>query len=828
MPLLTPFPDPREEILATHSLLFRPGQVVELRVPKYPRGNATTAGYFNDPSALAEYALRASGLAPGVYVTLNELNPALLARFNNRVETWVSQTTTDADVIRRRWLPLDFDPVRPAGISSTASEHEAARKRALECRRWLKEQGWPEPIMADSGNGFHMLFSIDLPNDDDARGLVNGCLKAVSAKFSDSVVTVDVGVGNAARIWKLYGTLAAKGDATDERPHRQARLLTRPGPIDSVTVAQLEALAASAPTAEPPPPSANGQAGGARLDVSNWLTARGIPYRVKPAKPTDNRTKYQIICPFDPSHADAAVMQDPAGKLSAHCFHASCADKGWAAFKAAIGPPDPEHYNPPLKGKAGPGEAKSHRPIPSHRPFPVEALPKAVRQYVEGSAAAIGCDPALVALPVLAVLGAAVGNSRRIQLKKGWTEPAVVWATVLAPSGELKSPAFDAALAHVRRLQDAAVAEWRQAWRAYKDAGAEGQPPICRRYLTTDTTVEALAVVLEQNPHGLLMTRDELNGWLASMDTYKGGKGGDVAHYLEMHRAGQLLVDRKTGPKPMVHVPRAALSVVGTTQPETFRRALGREHFEDGLLPRFLLAMPPRKAREWTEQVVDVDVAKGFAAVIDRLYSLDMRPTGVGDEPWVLPLSAEAKEVWIAFYNQHGREQIDLDGDLAAAWSKLEGYCARLALLIELAGWAGSARPPQGKACTLGESLAAALGPQSVSAQSVEAAVKLVEWFGYEAQRVYALLGDSEEDRELHRLTDWIRARGGSVTARELQQSGQRAYRGRVEDAEAALDRLVAAGVGEWVVMKPGARGGRPTRKLLLVAATEPAEKTAN
>src|SRR5262249_41554169 len=153
-----------------------------------------------------------------------------------------------------------------------------------------------------------------------------------------------------------------------------------------------------------------------------------------------------------------------------HCFHASCADKGWAEFNAQIGPPDPEHYNQPPKGAESPRRAKPHCPIPPYRPFPVEALPKSVRRYVDGSAAAIGYDSALVALPVLAVLGAAVGNSRRIQLKKGWTEPAVIWATIVAASGELKSPAFDAALAHVRQRQDVAVAEYRQAWRAYKDA----------------------------------------------------------------------------------------------------------------------------------------------------------------------------------------------------------------------------------------------------------------------------------------------------------------------------------------------------------------------
>ena len=113
-------------------------------------------------------------------------------------------------------------------------------------------------------------------------------------------------------------------------------------------------------------------------------------------------------------------------------------------------------------------------------------------------------------------------------------------------------------------------------------------------------------------------------------------------------------------------------------------------------------------------------------------------------------------------------------------------------------------------------------GAADRSAASVEAAVALTEWFGSEARRVHALLSEGDEDRELHRLTAWIRARGGAVTPRQLQQSGQKAYRSRVEDAEAALERLVTAGVGAWTLMERGAKGGRRTRQFQLRLATKP------
>ncbi|HMF13204.1 MAG TPA: hypothetical protein VKE94_12895, partial [Gemmataceae bacterium] len=89
----------------------------------------------------------------------------------------------DADVLRRCWLPFDFDPKRPAGVPSTDEEHKAALKRARECRRWLREQAWPKPIVADSGNGAHLLYPIELPNDEPSKSLVERCLRGIAFRF---------------------------------------------------------------------------------------------------------------------------------------------------------------------------------------------------------------------------------------------------------------------------------------------------------------------------------------------------------------------------------------------------------------------------------------------------------------------------------------------------------------------------------------------------------------------------------------------------------------------------------------------------------------------
>src|SRR5262249_57025876 len=119
------------------------------------------------------------------------------------------------------------------------------------CRPSVASLGWPAPVEADSGNGAHLLYRIDLANNDGAAGLVQGCLAALDWQFSDAAVNVDTTVYNASRICKLYGTLAVKGDATAERPHRRSAILSAPDRPAVVPVDLLGALAARRPPEEP-------------------------------------------------------------------------------------------------------------------------------------------------------------------------------------------------------------------------------------------------------------------------------------------------------------------------------------------------------------------------------------------------------------------------------------------------------------------------------------------------------------------------------------------------------------------------------------------------
>lgn len=479
-------------------------------------------------------------------------------------------------------------------------------------------------------------------------------------------------------------------------------------------------------------------------------------------------------------------------------------------------------------------EATDGGAVPAFTPFPADVLPEPIRGFVAEAAKAIGCDASYIALPLLSGLASAIGNTHRIALKRGWTEPAIVWTAIVGESGTMKTPAFKLAMKATRKAQDrawkeyeAAAAEWEaQHLRyeaeltAWKRDAAKAKPgdgynvappkkplqPIARRYIVSDTTTEALAPILLGNPRGVLLARDELAGWIGSFDRYaKAGRGGaDSAHWLSMHNGEAMTIDRKTGIPPTIHVPSASVGIAGGIQPGILARALGLEHHESGLLARLLFAMPPRKAKRWSEAEVNPATEEAAAAVFDHLFALQADLNDDGEErPYIVKLSDDGKAAWVRFFDEHGDEQVNLSGDEAAAWSKLEGYAARLALVVHLTRWAASD-------ATLRD-------PARVDEASIAAGVVLARWFGDEARRVYAILGESDEGRESRRLVEWIDRKGGTATVRDLTR-GPREYRGDPERAAKALGELVAAGVGRWEVDDHAGGRGRPADRFRLLS----------
>ena len=690
--MTTPTPD-AAAILAALPVLFTQDDVIELRA--FPKGRKRTdAGYFDGQHwpQLAEHAARLSTSGAAVYVTLNPVDPQLLSRYSNRIEGYASTTTTDKQVTRRRWLLIDIDPVRPSGTSATDAQLDAAKVKARAVYGYLNGIGWPAPLVAESGNGMHLLYAIDLPNEDDATALVKAVLIALGERFDDAQTKVDRAVFNAARICKLYGTLANKGDHTAAAPWRLSKLLQTPARA-VVTPEQLRGLipAATASTAATAPAPMR-QSGGFNLE--DFLSRHGLAYTTDRH---DGSERFKLAaCPFNPEHGngEAAIFRKASGALGFKCQHDSCSAKSWGDVRDLLDGLRPasaakrsktQHGAafPPLEDDAAdtwPDPTPLPDALPPVQAFDPDLLPVALRGWVTDIAHRMQCPPDFPAVGAVVALSSLIGARAVVQPKArdDWQVVPNLWGLIVGRPGVMKSPALGEVLKPLHRLESTEREQWQlahEAWEldtkvaelaskanerqaanlAAKDPAKArallaptDQPtePTMRRYVVSDSTVEALADLLVKNPWGLLIYRDELHGLLCSMD--RQGQEGARGFYLTGYDGNQGHPVDRIG-RGHSYVPRVCMAMLGGIQPgkvqSYVREAVNGGAGDDGLLQRFGLAVWPDIQQEFklVDRWPDTPAKQAAWAVFERLNGL---LPATDDDPQEWRFSAEAQAIF--------------------------------------------------------------------------------------------------------------------------------------------------------------------------------------
>ena len=332
------------------------------------------------------------------------------------------------------------------------------------------------------------------------------------------------------------------------------------------------------------------------------------------------------------------------------------------------------------------------QPVPRGRPpvppFPGALLPGALAPWVADVAERVQCPPDFVAVGVLVAAAAVIGRKVAIRPKRqdDWAVVPNLWGLAVGPPGSMKSPALAEALRPLRRLVSDARAQYEEQQLAHQfrlvesqarrhdlarrlraavadeaatealrqqfEASPRSTPPVAKRYLVNDTTVEKLGELLNQQPNGLLLFRDELSGWLQTMD--RPGRENDRAFYCEAWNGTSAYTYDRIG-RGTLHIRAACLSVLGGIQPGPLERYL-REVFggrgDDGLLQRFQLAVWPDSASPWqnVDRWPDAAARAGVIDVFQRLNTLE--PATVGAEeltPEDLPFlrfAPEAQELF--------------------------------------------------------------------------------------------------------------------------------------------------------------------------------------
>jgi len=398
---------------------------------------------------------------------------------------------------------------------------------------------------------------------------------------------------------------------------------------------------------------------------------------------------------------------------------------------------------------------------------------------VDEAALALQCPADYVAVPLLVIAAGAIGASRALSIKEGHIQRVALYAGVIGPPGSAKSPALDLVTAptyetetaihqewqkkvqqydHDKEQHEAALKEWKK--KAVGERPEEPKRPTLVRLTVNDATAESLVPILQENPRGVVLIRDELTGWVQAMNCYReGGKGADQQFWLSAWSGSTVTVDRKkTHDLGPLRVPHPFIGVIGGLTPDKLPALWGdkprQKAEQDGFIDRVLLSYPkepPATAENWME--IHPETLKGFRDVISKLRSLAMVPVLEGAvvkgyRPFLITLTANGKTAWKRFTVALA-DDVNADGfqqHLRGPWSKLRGYGARLALITHLLRWA---------CCEFGTD-APNDGTTPVDGESMSGAARLVDYFKDHTRKVYAVMDTDGRITDARHVLKWL------------------------------------------------------------------------
>ena len=330
-----------DEIRRWHRVFKPNNELFEIRV----LGNKTYSAYFYD----VEDAIKA--LQPydnyQIYFTVNKVKDACSGRTQFGVfERVDGSATSKNDIESRQWLPIDIDVERPSKISASAEEKEYAHKKAGEVFIFLRSVGFPEPIVCDSSSGYHIYYPIDISNTSENETLIKSFYSVLSNFFTDDRVKIDVVVGDANRIMRLYGTWGRKGRNSEDRPHRLSKILSSPDITHRISREELSSFVESYKIKDEGNTNYRRQYNGTgeEFDLRKFIAEHGI--EVSKELPYGNGgTKFILKeCPFDSGHKapDSALFLSANGAIGFKCLHNSCAHHDWHELRLKF---DPHAYD---------------------------------------------------------------------------------------------------------------------------------------------------------------------------------------------------------------------------------------------------------------------------------------------------------------------------------------------------------------------------------------------------------------------------------------------------------------------------------------------------
>ena len=314
-------------------------ELVEIRILD-PETKRSYSGYFTDIETILREIKRYEKC--NLYFTLNVIDPACYSREqHDRISTRPKSTTSDMEILGRKWCLIDVDCEKPSDTNSTDAEKELAKGVVNEVYKFLRDEGFEKPIICDSANGYHLLYKQAMISNPQNTETMKNFLKVLDMYFSTDKVKIDCTTFNPSRICKLYGVISRKGSDTQERPQRESKILRVPQEVKITPNEYFEKVASYLPKPEKRDRSNNW--GANSFDLDEFIQKYNI--KVRNIVTSHDYTKYILEeCPFNSSHRapDSAIFKMRDGSYGFKCLHNSCSQYTFKDFRLHY---DPDAYS---------------------------------------------------------------------------------------------------------------------------------------------------------------------------------------------------------------------------------------------------------------------------------------------------------------------------------------------------------------------------------------------------------------------------------------------------------------------------------------------------
>jgi hypothetical protein len=368
--------------------------------------------------------------------------------------------------------------------------------------------------------------------------------------------------------------------------------------------------------------------------------------------------------------------------------------------------------------------------------FPIEVFPLEIQEIVKATNANLNFPIDFIGASILYAVSVAIGNTHRVEVKRGWLESSVLYLAIVAKAGTNKSHPLSFALQPIIEQDKITYRQYEQQRQTYEKSIClskkereqqcieEPIKPIWQKFLLSDFTPEALAEVHKFNKRGIGVYVDELAGWFKNFNRYN--KGSEMEFWLSVWSGKPINIDRKTG-EP-VFIPLPFISVCGTIQNGILKELAKDSRTQNGFIDRILFVMPDNLEKTyWSETELSPEVPENWKKIISGLLCLNITNDETQNpSPEILKLSKEAKNILFEWQKGNTDQSNDIENEgVSGIYSKLEMYAVRLALILEMMSYA----------CNKSNK-------ETISENSLKGALKLVEYFKNTAIKVSSIVSD--------------------------------------------------------------------------------------